>query len=154
MCTWFKASYSSHGKILAFHVKDGLAKEGATWDEDHIRLGSKPVAMDAEDIKHIENLAASFLSQWLESFGQSDALSVLRRLGIVGVAEKDAWRNVLQSGLPAEIKRGRLPDVLSCAESTEQGFLYAFLPYPERLGQTDGAYALLEAKMRLFFELL
>lgn len=157
-CTWFKASYSARGEIVAFHVKDGLSKEGAkgaAWDGEHIRSSSDPgAAMDAEDLRQIESLAGAFVSQWIEPFGQSEALSALRRLGFGGPVEQDPWRAVLGSGLPAEIKRGRLPDVLSLAESTEHGFLYAFLPYPERLGQTGGAHALLEAKMRLFFELL
>lgn len=153
-CTLFKASYSNKGEILGFLVKDGWIELGKRWDDDHLEPGMRSAEVMPEDVEHLELLAKAFFAQWLESFGESDALVMLKRLGLSGGHTTHAWRRILTSGLPAEIQKAKLPDVLSCAKSTERGFLYSFVPFPESPGTEKSTASLLEAKMRMFFELL
>lgn len=157
MCTVFRASYTEKGEIEGFLVRDGWPSLNRQWDEDHARPGhDRPLVLQS-DIEQFEALAQSFFSRWLESFGESQALSMLKKLGM-GEAKtagvNHSWRRILSSGLPAEIKKSCLPDVLSCAEQLEPNFLLSFVPFPERIGVEDSREPLLEAKMQMFFDLL
>lgn len=154
-CTVFRASYSPRGEIQSFLVADSWVRPGMIWDDDHVNPAKAGIVVSSTDIDQLRDLANVFFSDWIESFGASDAHVLLKQLvGGVRVAQEDVVGGILFSGLPAEIKKNKLPDVLSCAEMTEQGFLYSFLPFPERFDSDPQIVKLLESKMQMFFELL
>lgn len=153
MCTVFKASYSTSGKINSFMVSDRWVKNGDTWDEDHLNPFAGASMVSNDDARHSEILGRAFFGEWLEPFGAADAFSMLKDAGLLLGPVEDHGLAVLSSGLPAAIKKNKLPDVLSCAEANDHGLLYSFIPFPERLGGGNGV-ELLENKMRMFFELL
>jgi hypothetical protein len=125
------------------------------WDDDHVNPSKSGIVVSVADMEQLRDLANIFFLDWIESFGSSDAEILLKQLiGGGKLAQEDVVNGVLFSGLPAEIKKNKLPDVLSCAEMTEQGFLYSFLPFPERFDSDPQIVKLLESKMEMFFELL
>ena len=156
LVTMFKATYSKKGVVVGFCVRDGWCRAGASWDEDHARPGGGRAVVAVEDALQLDGLAESFFSQWLESFGDTEMSSMFRRWGVAPADGKGskAGRRLASAGLPAEVQKAKLPDVLSRAEPKEGGMLFSFLPFPERLGETDPREAVLMAKMWTFFELL
>lgn len=155
LLTMFKATYSTRGDLEGFRVRDGWCKPGAWWDDDHARQGQERSLVDAEDAAQLDALGDSFLSHWLESFGDTEMSSMFRRLGVAGEPKvAKAGRRIATSGLPVEVRKARLPDVLSRAEAKDGGMLFSFLPFPDRLGEVDPREDLLQAKMWMFFELL
>jgi len=154
-CTVFRASYSPRGELQSFLVSDSWVKPGMFWDDDHVNPSKSGIVVSVADMEQLRDLANIFFLDWIESFGSSDAEILLKQLiGGGKLAQEDVVNGVLFSGLPAEIKKNKLPDVLSCAEMTEQGFLYSFLPFPERFDSDPQIVKLLESKMEMFFELL
>ena len=149
--TFFKAIYSPKGELESFLVIDAPPKEGMRWEEDHVSYAENlpEISKPCRDV--LRDLGNSFYGEWLESFGMSEAAKLLRRTVQAELAKEDKLSAALNSGLPLQVKSEKMPDVLACAEMTERNFLYSFLP-----GQENGVAqkSLLEAKMRLFFELI
>lgn len=150
--TYFKAIYTPHGDIVSFVVADKVPVENEKWDEDHVLSAAVPKTFNSEDLSNVSLLSSAFFGDWLESFGESDAHSLVKSFGFK-FDEGDAWVDLLNSGLPIEVRKSKLTDVLSVAQTTDQGYLYCFIPFPERVGEL-GPVELLESKLQKFFELL
>ena len=155
LVTMFKATYARHGGLDGFWVKDSWCQAVSQWDENHARPGVARVTVGVVDASQLDALAESFFSQWLESYGDTEMSSMFRRWGVSTSADVyKAGRRLVSAGLPAEVQKVKLPDLLSRAEPKDGGMLFSFLPFPERVGETDPRDEILMAKMWSFFELL
>ena len=152
---FFAAEYTDRGEIRSFLVSDGGVCAGEPWAEDHISFDGNEVVMDDFQAETLSDLAESFCSDWLESFAMSDADKILRRIGMRGVGDGlRGFVSLVSSELPIQIRPEKMPDVLGDAVLTDRNFLYAFKPQAAGMGAVIENRDLLEAKMRMFLELV
>lgn len=150
----FMATYTERGEIKSFLVSDKPLEPGMKWEEDHIDFEADPPEGTEKDASVLRSLANAFCDDWLESFGASQVEKLLRKAG--GERTPDRAKGlfgILKSNLPIQVRPDRMPDILENARITENEFLYAFMAHSHG-DAAPGSKALLEAKMKMFFELL
>ena len=155
--TLFKAMYNEKGQIVSFLVKDGWFSFDNSWDDEHLNRNNEGMDLSIEesDQNCLVELADAFCLDWLESYAESDALSLLKGLGFGKAPVQHSFGDFLNSGLPLEVKKTNLPDVLAEGEVTENGQIYCFLPFHTHVSKGgDYSVLVLEGKMRSFFDLL
>lgn len=152
---YFAAVYNPRGEILSFLVSDDGVCAGEPWGEDHIAFGSGsgPVLVDGSQAETLTDLAESFYADWLESYASSDTDRLLKKMGIPG-SEQRGFLSLMSSELPIQVRPEKMPDLLVDAVLTEKNFLYSFMPQSADAGASMENRELLEAKMRMFLELV
>lgn len=158
-CSVFKACYKPSGEAFSFLVADSWPSNSLLWDGDHLACaasGEDALAMAPEDADALLSLSSDFVGDWLESYGQAEVAAMLKFVaGSNSCLDRDAWMGAIGSGLPAEIRQEKMPDVLSVAECGSNGSLRALVGRPEPIGLEDSSWTAEQlARMRLFFDLL
>lgn len=156
-CFAFKAAYGASGEARSFLVADAWPSILGAWDGDHVPALSSSAngpAMEGADEEILRQLSADFVGEWLESYGEGEVAAMLKFVvGSAPGAQKDGWMEALLSGLPAEIRGEKMPDLLSVADCDSSGALLALIGAPA--GSAGAAWEAEQlARMRLFFDLL
>lgn len=158
-CSVFKASYKPSGESFSFLVADAWPSGSGRWDGDHLADVSgceNALRMEAEDADALLRLSSDFVGEWLESYGEAEVAAMLKFVaGSNFCSGAEAWVGTISSGLPAEVRQDKMPDVLSVAECGSNGSLRALVGRPEHVGLEDSSWTAEQlARMRFFFDLL
>lgn len=158
-CSVFKACYKPSGEAFSFLVADAWPSDSGRWDGDHLAGGAggeDALLMEPGDADALLRLSSDFVGEWLESYGEAEVAAMLKFVAGSNLrSEGGAWMGAISSGLPAEVRQDKMPDVLSVAECDSNGSLRALVGRPEHVAMEDSSWTAEQlARMRLFFDLL